>query len=218
MIGQFDLYKLLIGLGLQCERILGLCTVLRYFTCIQFAEKGWERVHAHTNFEFTQRTQNICITFVQRWPNVFDVGPTLYKCYTNILCLLCSIHMIHKTKRLKTWSVQCQELLINLMCICEDGLIIFVGYTKALIILWSYTQSWTPVRAGNCKMHSGTRHRTSVNWPNGDFIFMHFKLWITIMGHNFKCVKNWRRAKNLKYVPIDNVYWTWARDSMCIYN
>ena len=36
----------------------------------------------------TQQTQNICITFVQRRPNVFDVGPTLYECYTNVLCLL----------------------------------------------------------------------------------------------------------------------------------
>ena len=29
-----------------------------------------------------------CITFIQRRPNVFDVGPTLYKCYTNVWCLL----------------------------------------------------------------------------------------------------------------------------------
>ena len=29
------------------------------------------------------------MTFVQRRPNVFNVGPTLYKCYTNVLCLLC---------------------------------------------------------------------------------------------------------------------------------
>ena len=47
----------------------------------------------------TPQTQNICITFVQRRPSVFDVGPTLYKCYiyvgptlykcyTNVLCLL----------------------------------------------------------------------------------------------------------------------------------
>ena len=36
----------------------------------------------------TKQTQNICIQFVQRRPNVFDVGPTLYKCYTNIFCLL----------------------------------------------------------------------------------------------------------------------------------
>ena len=26
-----------------------------------------------------QQTQNICITFIQHRPNVFDVGPTLYK-------------------------------------------------------------------------------------------------------------------------------------------
>ena len=33
----------------------------------------------------TQQTQSICITFVQC---VEDVGPALYKCYTNVLCLL----------------------------------------------------------------------------------------------------------------------------------
>ena len=38
--------------------------------------------------ETFQQTHSICITFVQRRPNVFDVGPTLYKCYTNVLCLL----------------------------------------------------------------------------------------------------------------------------------
>ena len=40
------------------------------------------------NFELRQRAQHICLTFVQRRPNVFDVGPTLYKCYTNALCML----------------------------------------------------------------------------------------------------------------------------------
>ena len=33
-------------------------------------------------------TQNICITFIQCWTNVFNVGPTLYNCYTNVSCLL----------------------------------------------------------------------------------------------------------------------------------
>ena len=36
----------------------------------------------------TQQKQNICITFIQRRPNVFDVWPALYKCYANVLCLL----------------------------------------------------------------------------------------------------------------------------------
>ena len=36
----------------------------------------------------SQQTQNICITFVQRRPDFFDVGPPVYKCYTNVLSLL----------------------------------------------------------------------------------------------------------------------------------
>ena len=32
--------------------------------------------------------KTFCITFAQRRPNVFDVGPTFYKYYTNVLCLL----------------------------------------------------------------------------------------------------------------------------------
>ena len=36
----------------------------------------------------TQQKQNFCITYVQRRPNVSDVGPALYKFYTNVLCLL----------------------------------------------------------------------------------------------------------------------------------
>ena len=43
-----------------------------------------------TRIEWIQfpSNRNICITFVQRRSNVFDVGTTLYKCYTNVLCLL----------------------------------------------------------------------------------------------------------------------------------
>ena len=37
---------------------------------------------------FFQQTQNMCITLIQRRPSVFDVGSTLYKCYTNVFCLL----------------------------------------------------------------------------------------------------------------------------------
>ena len=37
-----------------------------------------------------------CITFIQRRPNVFDVGQTLYKCYTNVLCLL-GLYYIYTT-------------------------------------------------------------------------------------------------------------------------
>ena len=36
----------------------------------------------------TQQTKNICITFIQRRPNVLYVGPTLFKFSPNVLCLL----------------------------------------------------------------------------------------------------------------------------------
>ena len=39
-------------------------------------------------YEAIPANTDICITFVQCRPIVFDVGPTLYKCYTNVLCLL----------------------------------------------------------------------------------------------------------------------------------
>ena len=35
-----------------------------------------------------QQTRDICITVIQRRPNVFDVGSTLYKVIQMILCLL----------------------------------------------------------------------------------------------------------------------------------
>ena len=40
------------------------------------------------SYMVSQQTQNICITCIQFWTNVEDVGPTLYKCYANVLCFL----------------------------------------------------------------------------------------------------------------------------------
>ena len=63
--------------------------------------KAVKKTSAHFKFlssvVLSQQLQNICITFVQPRPNVLDVGPTLYKCYTNILCLLWSCY--HNSKR-----------------------------------------------------------------------------------------------------------------------
>ena len=49
----------------------------------------YHHCHACLNlWTHTRQTQNICITLVQCWPNVFDVGPALCKCYTDVLILL----------------------------------------------------------------------------------------------------------------------------------
>ena len=61
---------------------------------------------------YSQQTQNICKTFVQRWPNVFDVGRTLYKCYTNVLCLL--------GQRRRRWAALNQHLVDVVLAGCVD--------------------------------------------------------------------------------------------------
>ena len=49
------------------------------------------------------QTQNSCIPFIQRRPNVFDVGLTLYKCHTNVLCLLGGCQLSH-SQRAPAWQ------------------------------------------------------------------------------------------------------------------
>ena len=69
--------------------------------------------------------RNICITFIQCWASVEDVGPTLYNCFTNDLCfpgmgvchfVLCSCFsfeagkllqdtLSHQAKDYQTWKI-----------------------------------------------------------------------------------------------------------------
>ena len=67
-----------------------------------------------TYFSASEQAQNICITFVQRWPNVFDVGPTLYKCYANVLCLLGYVGPTSSTL-----AQHCTNA-IQMFCVCCD--------------------------------------------------------------------------------------------------
>ena len=60
-------------------------TLVQLLVFIGF-DSGWFDVGPR--LQRSQQTQNICITFIQRRPNVSDIGPKLYKCYTNVLCLL----------------------------------------------------------------------------------------------------------------------------------
>ena len=68
----FHLHQTLRLILLECKRVLGP----------EFGEP-----HVPINdYCVIPANINICISIVQRRPNVFDVGPTLYKCYTNVLC------------------------------------------------------------------------------------------------------------------------------------
>ena len=44
-------------------------------------------IHLSLGRRSIQQAQNICIICVRCRPNVFDVGPTLYKDYTTVLCV-----------------------------------------------------------------------------------------------------------------------------------
>ena len=43
---------------------------------------------AEFGFLMPNKHETFCITFVQSWTNVEDVGPALYKCYANVSCLM----------------------------------------------------------------------------------------------------------------------------------
>ena len=57
-------------------RVIGWCKLRCTHFCVE--------IQVNTKTEVTQQTQFFCITFVQCWINVEDVGPALY----NFLCLL----------------------------------------------------------------------------------------------------------------------------------
>ena len=56
-------------------------TLAQHWTNIELMYNVWEKVL------LPQQTQDICITFTQRRPNVFDVGPALHK-VIQMFCLL----------------------------------------------------------------------------------------------------------------------------------
>ena len=87
------------------QAISGSVTYLDLSTCIT---GQWAK---HID-PVSQQTQNICRTFVQRRPNVFDVGPTLCKCYTSVLFLL---GLFQTSPRESKWwwtrPIQCDVLI-----------------------------------------------------------------------------------------------------------
>ena len=60
--------------------------VTKYFSALMVKIVVLKSSSARTTSELSrsQQTQNICISFVQCRPNVFNIGLTLYKCNTNL--------------------------------------------------------------------------------------------------------------------------------------
>ena len=98
----------------------------------------------------SRQTQNICITFMQCWTNVEDVGPTLYKCYTNVLCLLGSYtplgnsnpsRHIHRPSSTIPLAQQCT----NIGCtsrVCRAGATVIVAGCMQYLELCCFAKTW----------------------------------------------------------------------------
>ena len=85
--------------------------------------------------------KNICITFVQCWTNVEDVGPTLYKCCTNSLCLLGNndLHYVNGLHAMLHYNAANTKHLYNICTMLanvEDvGLTLYKCCTNVLCLL-----------------------------------------------------------------------------------
>ena len=90
--------------------------------------------------QHSQQTQNICITFVQHRPNIFDIGPTLYKCYTNVLVCWDAYHDNHLTL-LSDLRVSCFWSKLSLILFaCYRTLVVY--YYQTLVIKRWF---WLPI-------------------------------------------------------------------------
>ena len=100
----------------------------------------------------TQQTQNSCITFIQCWTSVVDARPTLYKCYTNVLCLLGRpLKMMFINNEHWPFFISynyCFKLrvsMIRLAVLCQEfnlfkpefTIVIFIHYKPRIIDFWT---------------------------------------------------------------------------------
>ena len=94
----------------------------------------------------SRQTRNNCITFVQRRPNVFDVGPTLYKCYTNVcVCwavrysyLLIVAHRYRDPHNM--WQLLIVIILLKFMKNCYKSSVRFIRRTGLILFLQNRNQ------------------------------------------------------------------------------
>ena len=83
--------------------------VLNNYTVIQKFIRRWKIVLAEIAFHWLL-SQLLSQFILLRQPNVFTVGPTLYKCYTNVLCLLGTdfheiVHLFCRVFVLVNWHI-----------------------------------------------------------------------------------------------------------------
>ena len=89
---------------------------------IQWFFKMQVNTFLHRRWSSIVSMYNICITFIQCRTNVFAVGPTLYKCYTNVLCFLvpCPSQCSYNVGPTVLTLVQHCTNVVQMFCVCWD--------------------------------------------------------------------------------------------------
>ena len=97
-----------------------VCPVFRIVKCLEICATDVRcdlTLQSEVIFRaLAQSTQNICITFVQCWTNVEEIGPALYIWYTNVLCLLVEEGLIGKCWKMSLMSDIRERDMKDLMC------------------------------------------------------------------------------------------------------
>ena len=128
--------------------------LLFYTICISLLLYSSWTCRARTTVFSAQQTQTICIPFIQCWPNVFDVGPTLYKNYTNILCLLGVSGYVHVCLSALSWFLICED--DELLVCCLWGFSCWLSYLSRLAFSW--------FNLASCEKMNEYVYRTSLIW------------------------------------------------------
>ena len=79
-------------------------------------------------FSQVKHVLGVCITFIQCWTNVEDVGPTLYTCYTSIVA--------------HPMLVQCSSELIFIELIPKNARCLLCQYSHVMSCLGNYTSGY----------------------------------------------------------------------------
>ena len=89
----------------------------------------------------SQQTQNICITFIQCRPKDFNVSPTLYKCHTNVLCLI--YHNFKSKKNLRSlWFIHQYFSIVMVELTMLVLVVVFINvWIYLFILLLIYTNT-----------------------------------------------------------------------------
>ena len=79
-------------LAILLDTVYAFCIFFYYILSnISLSQRLKLYIHVQNVYEYVLNkllNKFVLLLFVQCWTNVEGVGPTLYKCYTNVLCLL----------------------------------------------------------------------------------------------------------------------------------